>query len=129
MALHGFEQAQDVPDTRQRNALFAGQVLNHLHLADVALRVAAPVGRGAVGLDETRVFIEHQGAGVGLQDLGRDADGVQRLVEVAKRGLWPTGAPSIASGMRHGPPILGRYRALYPTKSTISRGPLICGAS
>src|SRR5256885_14692364 len=36
-------------------------------------------------LDETRVLVEHQRAWMSLQDLGRDADRVERLVHVAER--------------------------------------------
>src|SRR5713226_9313819 len=104
MTLHGLEQAQYVPDPSQGHALFAGEVLDHLHLAYVALRVAAPVGRGAKRLDEPGVLIKHQGPRVRLEDLGGDTDRVQRLVKVAERRLGAT--PSSAYVVRHGPPIL-----------------------
>src|SRR5437762_2132093 len=84
MLLHHVEEAEDVSHARERHALFARQVLNDLHLADVALRVAAAIGARAVRLDESRVLIQHQRARVRLQDLGGDADRVQRLVEVAE---------------------------------------------
>src|SRR5712692_399486 len=58
MLLHRLEQAQDVPHAGQGHALLARQVLDDLDLADVALRVAAPVGCGAERLDEARVLIE-----------------------------------------------------------------------
>src|SRR6266849_8854729 len=80
--LHHLEQAQDVADTREMDALLPGQVLDDLDLADVALRIAAPVGDRAVRLDQTRVLIEHQRAGMCVQDLSRDADRVKRLVHV-----------------------------------------------
>ena len=84
---HDLEQAQDVAHSRERHSFLARQVLDHLHLADVALRVAAPIGARAMGLDQVRVLVQHQGAGVRLQDLCGDADRVERLVEVAERRL------------------------------------------
>src|SRR5256885_10547231 len=56
---HGLEKRQDVAHARQVDALLARQVLDHLQLADVALGVAPPVGRGAERLDQTHVFVEH----------------------------------------------------------------------
>jgi hypothetical protein len=84
MLFHDLEQAQDVPHARKGDALFSREVLDHLDLADVALRVAASVGARAMRLDEPRVLVQHQGAGVRFQDLSRDADRVQRLVEIAE---------------------------------------------
>src|SRR5712692_6799854 len=112
MFLHCLEQAEDVPHARQRDALLAGQVLDDLDLADVPLRVTTPVRGGAVRLDEAGILIEHERAGVGLQDLRRHADRVQRLVEIAERRLGATGASSTAHGVRHGPPILVRVTRL-----------------
>src|SRR6267378_5076747 len=71
--LHHLKQTQDVAHTRQRHAFLARQVLDDLHLADVPLRVAAPVGGRAVRLDELSVLVQHQGARVRLQDLRRHA--------------------------------------------------------
>src|SRR5438094_240510 len=85
MLLHHVEKAEDVPHARERHALLARQVLDDLHLADVALRVAATVGARAVRLDESRGLVQHQRARMRLQDLGGDADRVERLVEVAER--------------------------------------------
>src|SRR5256885_1426934 len=82
---HHVEEAQDVTHTCQRDALLSREVLDDLHLADIALRVAAPVGRRAMRLDEVRILVEHQRARMSLQDLGRDADRVQRLVHVTER--------------------------------------------
>ena len=87
MLFHHFEEAQDVADSGERHTFFSRQVLDHLHFADVALRVAAAVGARAVRFDQRSVFVEHQRARVRLQDLRRDADGVQRLVDIAERRL------------------------------------------
>src|ERR1700682_5030864 len=90
--LHDLEQAQDVAHTRQRDPLLPSQVLHHLHLSDVALRISPAIGRSAMRLDEACVLIEHKGARMSLEDLRRDADRVQGLVEVAERWLYPTRA-------------------------------------
>ena len=84
MFLHHVEEAEDVAHAGQRHALLSREVLDDLHLADVPLRVAAPIRRRAMRLDEVRVLIKHQGAWMCLQDLGRDADRVQRLVHIAE---------------------------------------------
>src|SRR2546423_2898137 len=83
--LHHVEEAQDVAHAGQGDALLSREVLDDLDLADVALRVAAPIGRRAMRLDEVSILVEHQRARMSLQDLGRDADRVQRLVHVAER--------------------------------------------
>src|SRR5258706_572167 len=106
MPLHGFEQAQDVPHTRQRHALFAREVLDHLHLADVALRVAPPVRRGPKRVDEPRVLVKHERPWMSLEDLGGDADRVKRLVKVAERWLGAARDTSTTYRVSHGPPIL-----------------------
>src|SRR6266550_9240881 len=84
MFLHHVEEAEDVAHAGQRDALLSREVLDDLHLADVALRVPAPIRRRAMRLDEVGVLIKHQGAWMRLQDLGRDADRVQRLVHIAE---------------------------------------------
>src|ERR1700682_6215715 len=83
--LHHFEKAEDVANARERHAFLPGQALDHLHLADVALRVTAPVGAGAMRLDQPRVFVKHQCARMRLEDLGCHADRVERLVKIAER--------------------------------------------
>src|SRR5437016_2520609 len=48
----------------------------------VTLRIATPVGEGAMRLDELRILVQHQSARMGFQDLSRDADRIQRLVHI-----------------------------------------------
>src|SRR5438477_8320368 len=108
MLLHRLEQAEDVADAGEGDAFFPRQVLDDLDLCDVPLGVAAAVGRRAMRLDEARVLVEHEGSGMGLQDLRRDADRVERLVEVAERSMGAARAASTTYRVRHGPPILCR---------------------
>jgi len=51
MFLHHIEEAEDVAHAGQRHALLSREVLDDLHLADVALRVPAPIRRRAMRLD------------------------------------------------------------------------------
>src|SRR5260370_11864666 len=83
--LHHVEQAEDVAYAGERDALLARQVLDHLDLADVALRVTPSVGGRAMRFDETGVLVQHQGPRMRLENLGRDADRVQRLLWIAER--------------------------------------------
>src|SRR5712691_4242343 len=106
MPLHRLEQAQDVSHPRQRHAFFARQVLDHLHLADVALRVAPSVRRGPKRVDKPRVLVKHQRPWMGLEYLGRHADRVERLVKVPERRLGTARGTSTTYRARHGPPIL-----------------------
>src|ERR1700694_3917052 len=80
--LDHLEQGEEMLYPGQVDAFLAGQGLDHSQLADVALRVAAPVGRRPEGLDEADVLVQHQRPRVGLEDLRGDADRVERLVEV-----------------------------------------------
>src|SRR5258708_30927053 len=59
--LHHVEQAENVADAGERDALLARQVLGHLGLADVALRVTPSVGGRAMRLHSTGGLVEHQG--------------------------------------------------------------------
>src|SRR2546430_17587805 len=88
MLLHHVKQAQDVPNPSERDALLAGQVLDDLHLRDVALRVAPPVGRRAMRLDEAGVPGQPESARVSLEDLPGGPDRVQRAVPRAVRLEW-----------------------------------------
>src|SRR2546421_3882452 len=76
----------DVPGPVQVEPVVPGQPLDRLQGEDVALRVAAPVGRGPVGHDQTEVLVHHQRARVGLEDLRGDTDGVDGLVESDRGG-------------------------------------------
>src|SRR5713226_4827978 len=80
--LQRLQQHQDVLDAGQVDAPLSSELLNDLQLAHVALGVAPPVGRRPVGFDEAQVLVHHQGAGMGFQDFGRDADGIEGLIEV-----------------------------------------------
>src|SRR5919201_1215650 len=78
------EQVQDVADARQVDALLTRQVLDHLQLAQVALRIAPAVRARAERRDQPHVLIEHQRALMRLQDLRGDADRVEGLVQVER---------------------------------------------
>ncbi len=49
-----------------------------------------------MGLEQVRVLVKHQRARMRLEDLGRDADRVQRLVEVTEGALWHAQSEAIA---------------------------------
>src|SRR4029077_5265419 len=74
-------EPKDVAGTVQVDAVLAGQGLDRLELADVPLRKPPAGGRGGRGDHHSEMLIHHQGARVRLQDLGRDADRVDGLVE------------------------------------------------
>src|SRR5258707_12297267 len=112
MPLHRLEQAQDVSHPRQRHAFFARQVLDDLHLADVALRVPPSVRRRPKRVDEPRVLVKHQRSWMRLEDLGRHADRVERLVKGAERRLGARLGTSTTYMGGHGPPTLSVYPAV-----------------
>src|SRR5207302_3074749 len=69
---------------------------------DVALRITPAVGRRPEGFDEADVLVEHEGAWVRLQDLGRDTDRVEGFVE-------------IESGLKRPPGRRHRYSFSHPS--------------
>src|SRR2546428_12748953 len=81
MLLEQLEQLHDVAHTGQVDRMMASQLLDGLQFHDVALREAPPVGRRPLGDDEAEVLIHHERPRMRFEDLGRHADGVDRLVE------------------------------------------------
>src|SRR5215472_7320473 len=80
--LERLQEREDVADARQVHAVLPGERLDRLQLHEVPLRVPAPVGHRALRLDHVEVLVHHQRPRMGLEDLGRDAERVDRLVEV-----------------------------------------------
>src|SRR5438445_7856032 len=75
------EELQDVSDAGQVDRVLPGQLLNGLEFHDVALRKPTAVGRGAPRHHQPEVFVHHERPRMGLQDLRRHADGVNRFVQ------------------------------------------------
>ena len=79
------EQLQTLDDVLRACDIQAGlprEALNCAERQDVALRVSAAVCRGSIGDAEAHGLVHHQRARMAREDLGGDADGVKRLVEV-----------------------------------------------
>ena len=85
--LQGLEERQDVANTGEVHAMLAGQRLDGLELHQIALRVPAAVGDRPLRLDHVEVLVHHQRPRMGLQDLRRNAERVDRLVQVDVRGV------------------------------------------
>src|SRR5690606_1060620 len=75
-------EADDLLHPGQVHAQLLGQAPDLAQLLDVALRVEARLARAAAGLDEPFALVQPEGLGVHVDELGGDADDVERLVAV-----------------------------------------------
>src|SRR5437899_12629642 len=64
---------KDVFDARQVHALLAGEELDHPNSSDIVFRIPPPVGGRPLRLDQVLALVNHQGAGVQVEDLAGDA--------------------------------------------------------
>src|SRR5690606_13492307 len=75
-------EADDLLDPGEVHAQLLREAPDLAELLDVALRVEARLARAAAGLDEALALVEPECLGVHVDELGRDADHVERLVLV-----------------------------------------------
>src|SRR5437899_2521116 len=64
---------KDVFDARQVHALLASEELDHPNSSDIVFRIPPPVGGRPLRLDQVLALVNHQGAGVEVEDLAGDA--------------------------------------------------------
>src|SRR5439155_445874 len=64
---------KDVLNACQVDALLPSEELDHANPSDVIFRIAPAVGGGPLRLDQVLALVNHQGAGVEVEDLAGDA--------------------------------------------------------
>src|SRR6266550_293992 len=117
------QQPQHVAGAVQVDSVLAGQRLDRLQFADVPLREAPPVGRGALGNDEAEVLVHHQRARVRLENLRRHADGIDRLIEGQARVARCAAGYSFSQSSMPSERLVGVVRALMRYSCAPSRSP------
>src|SRR5438128_4495744 len=117
------QQPQHVAGAVQVDSVLAGQRLDRLQLADVSLREPSPVGRCPLGYDEAEVLVHHQRPRMRLQNLRRDADGIDRLIEREARIAGCAAGYSFSQSSIPSERLVGVVRALMRYSCAPSRSP------
>src|SRR5205823_4826632 len=72
------QQMQHVFHARQIHSLLTSQELNHANPSDIVFGVAPSVRSRSLWLDQILALVNHQGAGMEVEDLAGDAGGENR---------------------------------------------------